>query len=106
MNMQYLCRCVGCIFMLRAHLCSTKRLLHTKVLDFQGLFVFLGKKTPLSPLYLFLILIGLNLWQLYRKILKPSTRPEVGDILHSSKNQSVKIICTYGYSIVEGEEPF
>ena len=53
-----------------SHLCSTKRLLHTKILDFQGLFVFLGEKTPLSPLYLFLILIGLNLWQLYRKIVK------------------------------------
>ena len=39
-------------------------LLHpnTKVLDFQGLFVFLGvKNTPLSPLYLFPDLMDLNL---------------------------------------------
>ena len=39
---------------------------NTKVLDFQGLFVFLGvKNTPLSPLHLFLNLLDLNL-RLYR----------------------------------------
>ena len=35
---------------------------NTKVLDFQGLFVFLGiKHTPLSPLHLFPDLMDLNL---------------------------------------------
>ena len=39
---------------------------NTKVLEFQGLFVFLGvKNTPLSPLHLFLNLMDLNL-RLYR----------------------------------------
>ena len=43
---------------------------NTKVLDFQGLFVFLGvKNNPLSPLHLFLNLLDLNL-RLYRNILK------------------------------------
>ena len=41
---------------------------NTKVLDFQGLFEFLGvKNNPLSPLYLFLHLLGLN-QRLYRII--------------------------------------
>ena len=31
----------GIFFVNSPHLCSTKRLKHTKVLDFQGLFVFL-----------------------------------------------------------------
>jgi len=52
----------GCIFILRAH--NGAAILHpnTKVLDFQGLFVFLGvKKHPLSPLHLFPDLLDLNL---------------------------------------------
>ena len=43
---------------------------NTKVLDFGGLFVFLGvKNSPLSPLHLFLNLLVSNL-RLYEKVLK------------------------------------
>ena len=45
---------------------------NTKVLDFQGLFVFLGvKNTNISLLYLFPDLMGLNL-RLYEILLKNS----------------------------------
>ena len=50
----------------RTHIGATILHPNTKVLDFQGLFVFLGvQNTPLSPLHLFLKLLVLNL-RLYR----------------------------------------
>ena len=53
----------------RSHIGATILHPNTKVLDFQGLFVFLGvKNNPLSPLHLFLNLLDLNL-RLYGGIL-------------------------------------
>ena len=52
---------IGCIFVLRAHNGATILHPNTKVLGFQGLFVFLEvKNTPLSPLHLFPDLLDLN----------------------------------------------
>ena len=45
-----------------SHIGETNLHLNTKVLEFQGLFVFFGvKNNPLSPLHLFLNLLDLNL---------------------------------------------
>jgi len=61
---------LSCIFVLRAHIGATILPPNTKVLDFQGLFVFLGvKNNSLSPLHLFLNLLVSNL-RLCEKILK------------------------------------
>ena len=50
-------------FILRIHVGATILHPNTKVLDFQGLFVFLrAKNTPHSPLHLFPELMDLNLW--------------------------------------------
>jgi len=48
--------------MVQSHIDASILHPNTKVLDFQGLFVFLGvKNTTLSPLHLFLDLMDLNL---------------------------------------------